>query len=229
MNAPPPPYVQLQSQTTIKPPPYRRNVPRYHSEQRSRRSFCCRCICCCYCFLFLLILLFASFIFYFFYVYHPQYPSYKVQDLQVKAFDVQHDFSLKTQILVSVRADNPNSGIGFTYGEDSSVRVIYNNVVISSGKLPAFHQGKKNVTVMQVYLKGVSEFGSGLQEAMMENKHKGRIPLMVKVKVPVRVVVSGMQMRQILVFVNCSLVVDNLAPNKKINILSSKYDATFSL
>lgn len=37
---------------------------------------------------------------------------------------------------------------------------------------------------MQIDLKGKSEFGSGLQEALTENKKSGRVPLLVAVKAP---------------------------------------------
>ena len=76
---------------------------------------------------------------------------------------------------------------------------------------------------MKVVLKGDSEFGSGLQEALMDNRHTGKIPLLVRVKVPVSVVLGNLPLRQVVVFVNCSLVVDNLQPDKKAKILSSEY------
>ncbi|KAL2456379.1 Late embryogenesis abundant (LEA) hydroxyproline-rich glycoprotein family [Forsythia ovata] len=231
MIAPPPPYVMLEgsSGNNFRPPPYRRNVPRYNSDYKKKsggRSLC-RFICCCYCCLFLVIIILALLVVYFYAVYEPEMPSYKVEKLEVKAFDVQPDFSLNTEFLVTVKADNPNSNIGFIYGKDSSVIVMYTDSNLCTGKLPSFHQGEKNTTIMQVDLKGKSEFGSGLQEAYTVNRDNKRIPLLVKVKVPVSVVVGNFPTRQFVVFVNCSLLVDNLAPNKKISIISS--NTTFDL
>ncbi|KAK6157190.1 hypothetical protein DH2020_011438 [Rehmannia glutinosa] len=206
------------------PPPYgHRNIPRYNSsyKKKSGGNTCFRCICCCYCCLFLLIVILAALAFYFYTIDHPKIPSYKVENLEVKAFDLMPDFSLKTDFLVTVRADNPNNNIGFIYGDGSSVDVFYNDSDLCSGKLPFFHQGHKNTTFMKIDLTGKSEFGSGLQEALSESRKNGKIPLLVRVRVPISVVVGEFPLRQFKVFVNCSLVVDNLAPGKKIGILSS--------
>ncbi|XP_057953952.1 NDR1/HIN1-like protein 6 [Malania oleifera] len=227
----PPAYVMLSDQNgSIRPPPYRRNIPRYHStSHKSSGCSCLRCICCCFCVLFVLIFIFAALAFYFYAVYQPQVPSYKVEDFGVRAFSFGDAFSLHTEFMVTVKAENPNAHIGLIYGQNSSVDVEYSNSTLCSGKLPAFYQGHKNTTVLQVPLKGTSEFGSGLQQAMMDNRHNGKIPLLVKVKVPVRVVVGSLPLRQLFVFVNCSLVVNSISPNQKIRILSSKYNVEAAL
>ncbi|KAJ9686604.1 hypothetical protein PVL29_015465 [Vitis rotundifolia] len=222
-SMPPQKYVMLEQQSTLQPPPYRRNVPRYHSGHHKSGGGCLKCICCCYCFLIILIFLLAGITFYFYTVFQPKVPSYQVERLDVKAFDMKMDFSLNTEFLVTVKADNPNQHIGFIYGKDSSAIVMYSDSQLCSGQLPAFHQGPKNITLMKVVMKGKSEFGSGLQQALIENREKGKIPLLIKVVVPVRVVVGSVQMRQFKVLVNCSLVIDNLAPKKKVRILSTKY------
>lgn len=145
-------------------------------------------------------------------------PSYTVENLEVKAFDWQPNFTLETQFVVTVKAYNPNSKIGLVYGEDSSVNVVYNGTDVCSGKLPHFHQGPLNVTIMKVDLVGKSESGSDFQEASRRNS---QIPLLVKVKVPVSIVAGDYPLREYKAFANCTLVVDNLAPNNKINIMSS--------
>ncbi|KAL3509412.1 hypothetical protein ACH5RR_028813 [Cinchona calisaya] len=241
MNAPPPPppYVMLNGQGTQSgnyapppPPPHRRNVPCYNSDyypKKSGRSGCLRCICCCYCILFLLIFIFAALALYFYIVYQPKMPSYKVKGLDLKSFDLLPDFSLNTAFLVSVEAENPNKGIGFTYEPGSSVIVEYTDTTLCTGALPSFHQGPKNTTMIRIELKGKSEFGSGLQQALQDSESKGKIPLLVRIQVPVRIVLGDFSTRQIHVFVNCSLVVDNLAPGKKIGILSNTYKFHFQL
>lgn len=217
----PPKYVMLSdNHGSMRPPPYRRNVPRYHGH-KSGGNCCLRCICCCYCFLFLLVFVIASLAFYFYAVYQPQVPSYKIQEFTTNAFNMQPDFSLYTEFAVTVKADNPNSNIGFIYGKDSLVEVVYQDSSLCSGQIPAFHQGHKNVTMIKVILKGKSEFGSGLQEALMDNRKSGKIPIIVKVKVPVSIVVGEFPLRQFKVHVTCTLVVDNLTPNKKAQILSN--------
>ncbi|XP_043688436.1 NDR1/HIN1-like protein 6 [Telopea speciosissima] len=223
-------YVMLsENGGSLRPPPYRRNIPRYQSTPKRKGCSCGKCLCCCCCFLLILIILLVSFTFLFYSYFKPKIPSYKVQDLNVGAFNVQPDFSLYTEFIVHVKAENPNEKIGFTYGKNSSVVVAYSGAPLCSGKLPAFYQDKKNTTLIKVVLKGKSEFGSGLQAALMENKHTGRIPLLIMVKVPVSVVLGELHMQQIVVEVNCSLVVNDLSPKKKIGILSSKYHVSASL
>lgn len=228
MYAPPPPYVELQPNGSIRPPPYHhRKVPQYRPKKSG--IGCMKCICCCYCFLFFLILLLAGLTFYFYTLYKPMVPSYKVKSMDIKAFEAQPDFSLKTEFIVNVEANNPNTHISLIYGQDSSVVVWYKDSNLCSGKLPAFHQGTNNITVMQIDLKGKSEFGSGLQEALTENKKSGRVPLLVAVKAPVTIELGSFRLRQFVVYVNCSLVLDSLSPNKKPGIISSKYDIDASL
>ncbi|GAV81899.1 LEA_2 domain-containing protein [Cephalotus follicularis] len=220
-------YIMLNNnQGNLRPPPNRRNIPRYHSanpHSKSGGNCCLRCICCCYCFLIILVLISAALAFYLYSLYQPKIPSYKLDRFEVQAFNIQSDFSVNTEFSVTVKAENPNEHIGFTYGEDSSVIVAYQDTTLCSGKLPAFHQPEKNTSMINVVLKGKSEFGSGLQEALMENQDSGRIPLLVEVKAPVKVTIVQLQLREVVVFVNCSLVVDSLSANKKPQILSTKY------
>nr|AAS90599.1 unknown pollen protein [Petunia integrifolia subsp. inflata] len=232
MHPHPPPYVMVENGRQPPPPYHSRKAPRYggeyYYEERPRRGNCCiRCICCCYCVLFFIIVLLGAFAFYFYTMYQPKLPTYKFQSLEVKEFGYQPDFSLTTDIIVTIRAENPNKAISLIYGKESSVNVTYTDSTICSGTLPSFHQGHKNVTMMQIELKGKSQFGSGLYEAMQDNEKNGKIPLLVKLKVPVQVYVGEYPLRQFNVLANCSLVVDNLKPGKKVEII--KNDVTFKL
>ncbi|KAH8490445.1 hypothetical protein H0E87_022834 [Populus deltoides] len=154
---------------------------------------------------------------------NPKMPEYNVASFDVNAFNMAPDFSLYTEFAVTVKANNPNTGISFIYGKESSVVVAYSDSTLCSGKLPAFHQPGVNTTMIQVVLKGKSEFGSGLQEVLMDNRETGKIPLLVMVNAPVSVVLKSFPLREVIVNVNCSLVVDNLSPNKRVRILSSEY------
>ncbi|XVF66856.1 hypothetical protein PTKIN_Ptkin10aG0072100 [Pterospermum kingtungense] len=220
----PPKYVMLNDQGSVRPSPQRRQIPRYHGHDHGSGGTCClKCICCCYCFLFIMIVSLFGTALFLFSVYKPQKPSYNVNKVEVKAFNIQTDLSLYAEIFVTVKADNPNHYIGFIYGKESSVAVWYTGQTLCSGKLPAFEQDGNNVTMMNIVLKGKNEFGSGLQETLLEDKKKGAIPLLITVKAPVSVVIGDFPFKQVIVLVNCSLVVDNLSPNQKVEILSSKY------
>ncbi|GFQ05229.1 hypothetical protein PHJA_002667000 [Phtheirospermum japonicum] len=112
------------------------------------------------------------------------------------------DFSLKTEFLVTVKADNPNNNIEFIYGEGSLVGVYYNDSDLCHGKLPSFHQGHTNTTYIKIDLTGKSEFGLGLQEALAESRKNKKVPLFVRVWAPISVVVRKFPLRQFMVFVN---------------------------
>ncbi|CAK7349867.1 unnamed protein product [Dovyalis caffra] len=219
-------YVMLNNSnsSSLRPPPQRRNIPRYHSSHHhSHGHGCLKCVCCCFCFLIILIIILASLLSVIYITLDPRMPEYNVESFEVNAFNLATDFSLYTEFAVTVKANNPNKGIAFTYGKDSSVVVAYTDSTLCSGKLPAFHQPYMNTSMIHVVLKGKSEFGSGLQEALTDNSKTGRIPLLVIVNAPVSVMVQSFPLKQVMVNVNCSLVVDNLAPNKRVRILSSSY------
>lgn len=228
----PPKYVMLNNNnsTNLRPPPQRRNIPRYHSNHHgSQGNSCLRCVCCCFCFWVVLIIILAGISVMLYSVLQPQIPEYNVDRFEVNAFNMEPDFSLYTEFVVTVRAYNPNERIELIYGKGSSVVVLYSDSTLCSGKLPAYHQPYKNTTMISIVLKGKSEFGSGLQEALMDNRDTGKIPLLVMVKAPIAVVLQNFPLREVVVYVNCSLVVDNLSPNKKAQILSSKYDYSVGL
>ncbi|KAJ6696687.1 hypothetical protein OIU85_003076 [Salix viminalis] len=214
--------------SSVRPPPQRRNIPRYHSNHHHSHGHCClKCVCCCLCFFIVVIIVLASVLAVLYVTLNPKMPQYNVESFEVNAFTMDPDFSLYTEFVVVVKSNNPNKGIAFTYGKDSSVVVAYSDSTLCSGKLPAFHQPFQNTTMIPVVLTGKSEFGSGLQEALMDNRETGRIPLLVIVKAPISVMVKSLALRQFMVNVNCSLVVDNLAPNKRVRILSSTYTYAF--
>ncbi|KAJ0052252.1 hypothetical protein Pint_02214 [Pistacia integerrima] len=203
-NDPPPyhpKYVMLNNEQTtgnLRPPPQRRNPPRYNSQHPSLQSSSSGngCLkCICCCYCCLFSLIVILTI-----------------------------VALNTEVTAFVKADNPNSHIGFKYGKDSSVIVNYKGTTLCSGKLPAFSQPNDNITTFSVGLRGQTEVGSALQESLMADKKAGKIPLLVTIKAPVVVVLGSFPLREVVASIHCSLVVDNLAPDKPINILSSKYD-----
>ncbi|KAF5745977.1 hypothetical protein HS088_TW06G00142 [Tripterygium wilfordii] len=206
-------YMLNNDQYSLQPPPHRRKIPRYHSHQSSGGNCCLRCICCCCCTFIILIIVLTGlgplgFLLYA--ILQPQRPVYSVSNFGVQAFDLQPDFSLYTKFVMAVKAENPNEQIGFIYGKDGLVVVSYQGSKLCFGKIPNFRQPGKNTSMLNIVLKGKSEFGNGLQEALMDNRNSGKIPLLVQVKAPVTVVVGEFPLREVIARVNNSLVVDNL-------------------
>ncbi|XAR55483.1 hypothetical protein NMG60_11035561 [Bertholletia excelsa] len=227
MSSPGPPlptYALLSDNNgNLRPPPYRQNVPRYdHQKRGGRRGKCClKCICYCYCWFFIILSIFVAISIYFFTFYSPRMPKYEVQEIETEAFDIQPDSSLRTELLVTTEAQNPNRAIGFNYGSANSITVSYKDATICKGSFRAFNQGKENTTIMQIPLKGNSPFSPALYGSLIQNKNSGRIPLMVEVKLPVSIVLlERLPLKEVVVRVNISMVVDSLSPHKKINILS---------
>lgn len=184
---------------------------------------CIRCICWCYCLLFLLIGIAACLAYYFYTTEKAQAPTYDIQSFKVKSLEVQPDFSLKTEFEVEVKTNNPNKNIGFKYGENSNISVLYHDSVISSGKLPAFKHDPANTTVLKISLSGTSEDEAGsLQDDMKNNKNNGEISLAVHVRVPIKVFVGNIGLEEVLALVSCHLVVDNLEEGKTAKVLRNE-------
>ncbi|KAF5726393.1 hypothetical protein HS088_TW22G00071 [Tripterygium wilfordii] len=167
------------------------------------------------------------------YRYH-QYPPWTHQNITCSIITSTASDHLLTgvtflEFTVAVKAENPNEQIGFIYGKDGSVMVSYQGSTLCSGKIPNFRQPGKNTSTLNIVLKGKSEFGNGLQEALMDNRNSGKIPLVVQVKAPVTVVIGEFPLREIVALVNNSLVVDNLSPHKKAKILSSQITYGFEV
>ncbi|KAL6863755.1 hypothetical protein ACP4OV_016658 [Aristida adscensionis] len=185
---------------------------------------CCGCLCWCCCFLFLILAALAGTAAYFYFAYKPKPPSYSVSNMSVSQFDFNsNDLTLYAKITAAVRAENPNDMIGIKYADGSHTVVSYRGTPLCSGKLPAFYQGHKNVTVMDIAMEGRHGFGSGLQEALEESEKEGNVPIDVFVSVPIELRLGSVDLRQIKVNVHCALVVDSLSPQKKPTIKSATY------
>ncbi|KAJ9550141.1 hypothetical protein OSB04_014186 [Centaurea solstitialis] len=186
-------------------------------------SRCLRYICCCYCLLFLLIAI-VTFIAYHFYNFErPRPPTYDLKSFKVKNLELQPDKSVKTEFSVEVKSKNPNKDIGFIYGDDSKVTVLYNDLLISSGKLPAFRQDPLETTVVKISLEGTGANEDGtLLEDVKSSKEDGGIPLVVNVEVPITVYVGTIELKEFSAFVTCDLVVDDLEKGKKTKVLKNE-------
>ncbi|KAJ1410695.1 Late embryogenesis abundant protein [Sesbania bispinosa] len=74
--------------------------------------------------------------------------------LDVKAFDIRGDNKIYSDIVVVVKAENPNEGIGLEY-LDNKVNIMYSGSTLCSGNFPPFLQPHKNTTKVNMELKGV--------------------------------------------------------------------------
>ncbi|XP_074270611.1 NDR1/HIN1-like protein 13 [Silene latifolia] len=236
--APPPNYAMAQNPYGVPPQPYYHpQQPYYHQHraipqyQRRRSGFdcCIRCICCIYFLMFMLIFILLASLFLVFTFYQPRIPYYKIEDFSVTTFNFQPDMSLKTEFQVTIHAENPNTKIGFIYGSDNSITISFQGKIVSSGKMPEFHQEHLNITSIKIPLTGKTDVGSNVYSDFIDREHMGNIPLLVQVKVPVTFVLDNIPLRQFIFRVDCRMTVDDLRPDKKPKIISTDYTFSFGL
>ncbi|KAG4972016.1 hypothetical protein JHK85_038437 [Glycine max] len=128
-----------------------------------------------------------------------------------------------TDVVIVVKADNPNEEIGLDYLENE-VGIMYVGSQLSSGQIPPFLQPGKNTTTVTVELKGENEFSVEMQNHFMEDQEKGNIPLLITVKLPIRIVINDLiHLRKVVVNLNCSVVIDKLEVNKSPKILDKVF------
>ncbi|KAJ8647432.1 hypothetical protein MRB53_000455 [Persea americana] len=127
------------------------------------------------------------------------------------------DNSLSAAFNVTITARNPNKKIGIYYKEGSNISVWYGDTNLCHGALPAFYQGHQNTTILNVALTGQTQFGSTLMSSLLEEQQQtGRIPLDLKVRVPVRVKFGSLKLRKVKFLVRCKLVVGNLTADSNL-------------
>lgn len=209
--------------------------PYGYNPRRRRGSFglcgCLKCLCCCcgsccrcciYMILFIIIVLVAICVA-LYYLIKPIVPSYDFERIEINSFEMRKDDMLYSDIVVVVKAENPNEDIGMEYLENE-IRVIYSGAQLCSGEIPPFLQPGKNITNINVELKGETKFSAQRQNRFMEDQHVGKIPLLVTVKLPIRFVIKDfIHLHKIVANVNCSLLIDKLEPNSKPSILDKDF------
>ncbi|RDX74858.1 NDR1/HIN1-like protein 6, partial [Mucuna pruriens] len=211
--------------------------PRDHKKKRRHHldgpsgcgclSFCCCCFfsyCrCCICIILIIIILFVAIALSLYYLFKPYVPSYDFQNIDVKSFDIGKEDKVRSDIVLVVNAHNPNEHIGLDYLENE-VGIMYSGSQICSGQIPPFLQPGKNTTSIDVELKGEIELGPEIQNNFMEDQKEQKIPLLVIVRLPIRLVINDfIHLRKFVVSVNCSLVIDKVQPNKRSNILDKDF------
>ncbi|XP_010243135.1 PREDICTED: protein YLS9-like [Nelumbo nucifera] len=207
------------------PPPENDRKYKLYSQRKNRRNRCCCCFCWSLGLLALLIFLIAIAAGVFYLVVRPKIPSYSVEDVSIKGFNLTlTDPTISPVFNVTVRAENPNKKIGIYYETGSYVAVSYTDVKLCNGALPAFFQPSKNVTVFATELKGSDlRLSSQVHATLTQEQKLGKIPLGLYLKVPVRVKVGSVKTWTITVKVHCDITVNKLSVDAA--VLSKSCDA----
>ncbi|KAM7475257.1 hypothetical protein LguiB_022500 [Lonicera macranthoides] len=205
------------------PPPVlpHRTIPVIHSKPPKKRSWWCKCICWTISLLILLILIIAATAGALYLIFRPKIPNYSVNRLQISDLRLNFDMSLYAKFDVKITAINPNKKIGIYYEKGSHLSVWYSSTKLCQGSLPKFYQGHQNRTMLNVALTGQNQYGRTLIGAMQEQQQTGRVPLNLKVDVPVRIKLGKLKLRKVRVLGKCLLIVDSLSANNRISIKAS--------
>ncbi|KAJ8750060.1 hypothetical protein K2173_013975 [Erythroxylum novogranatense] len=208
------------------PPPENAKRFDYLSRRKAPRSRCCIYFCwflSAVAFLFLLAGVTAAVLYL---VFQPKSPKYSVQSFSVKGFNLSSSSAMiSPEFDVTIRADNPNKRIGIYYLTGSYGDVYYNDVRLGTGSLPAFYQGKKNVTALSTALRGSGiKLTSEAHKALANGERKGAVPLRLYLRAPVKMKVGAVKTWTITVKVNCEVTVNNITVNSKIVSENCDYD-----
>ncbi|KAF5763229.1 putative Late embryogenesis abundant protein [Helianthus annuus] len=211
---------------SVAPPPHASSSLRHHlrppsppPQMKAKRGFsCCKCLCWSLSILITLIIIIGATIGILYLVFKPKIPQYSVDRLTISQLTLNLDFSLYARFNVQITAINPNKKIGIYYQKGSRLSVWYKNTNLCQGSLPVFYQGHQNKTVLNVALAGQNQYGRTLLAAIQEQQQTGRIPLDLKVDVPVKIELGKLKLMKVRILGNCMLIVDSLSTNNKISI-----------
>lgn len=179
----------------------------------------CRCICWTSIILLILIILFGITVGILYLVYKPKIPRYSIENIKINQFELYPNMTIHASFNISIAAVNRNKKIGIYY-DGGHLSVWYTNTSLSSGSPPFYYQRPRNTTVMVVEMTGSTQYGSTLMKELLELERSGRIPLVLKANVPVRVKLGTLKIK-VKFRVRCSLVVDRLSANDLVSIKAS--------
>ncbi|KAF8722526.1 hypothetical protein HU200_022353 [Digitaria exilis] len=198
------------------PPPPRRVAPRAPplpppKRRRGSRGCCCRFLCCVVVTAVTLAVLLAAAAGALYLAFRPQAPRYSVDRLAVSAFQLDPStLTASAAFDATVTAANPNARIGIYYERGSSLSVWYESYRLASGGFPAFYQGHRNTTVLELAMAGEVQLGSAVVSGLRDAQQAGNVPLVFRADVPVRVELGSFKLWKVTSRVRCDLVVDRL-------------------
>ncbi|CDP19803.1 unnamed protein product [Coffea canephora] len=199
-------------------PQIQENIPLMHSKPPKNKSCCCKFLCWTISLILILLIILGATAAILYVVFQPKIPQYSVDNLRISDLRLNFDLSLYAKFNLRITADNPNKKIGIYYEKGSHLSVWYKSTDLCQGTLPKFYQGHQNKTVLNVALTGQAQYGSTLLAALQEEAQTGRIPLDLKIDVPVSIKLGKLKMRKVRVLGSCMLIVDSLSTNSLISI-----------
>eukprot|EP00249_Psilotum_nudum_P015975 c25604_g1_i2 orf=225-998(-) len=176
---------------------------------RRRRSPCCCCLTCLCAGLIAVIAILGIAVLVFYLVVHPRLPKYSIQSAQIKTFNLTPaSQNLDSDVVFTVRARNPNKKIGIYY-DDIDVTLYYDDESIGYGSIPAFYQGHKNTTMLEVDIQGENTTldSDAVQTLKSSIDDNSSIFLYARTRARIRIKIGSWKSRHIKVTVKCTVQV----------------------
>lgn len=192
-----------------------------HLEPPKRGNCWCKCLCWTTSLLVFLLIIVGAIAGILYLVFQPKLPKYSVDNLSISDLTLNFDLSLYARFNVRITAENPNKKIGIYYEKGSHLSVWYKSTNLCQGSIPRFYQGHQNKTVLNVALTGQNQYGRTLLDALQEQQQTGRIPLDLKIDVPVSIKLGKLKLKKVRILGTCKLIVDSLSTNSIISIKAS--------
>ncbi|KAK4762849.1 hypothetical protein SAY86_008617 [Trapa natans] len=200
------------------PPPQNAKLFERYTRRSSRRGRRCCCLTLVTLTVLLLLAGAASGIFYL--IVRPKSPSYTVTALSITGLNVTSSASslpISSEIVVAVRAKNPNGKVGIYHVGGSSVRAYYADVGLGDGVLPVLYLPSKSETAFNATVRGNGiVLGSEMRQALADKQSQGSVPLRLKLKAPVKFKVGAIKSWKITVKLTCDVTVDKLTVEARI-------------
>lgn len=211
------------------PPPENARRFQNYSRRKYRRSKCGLCLCSLLGSIVVLAILAGISAAVLYLVFRPESPNYSIDDIAIKGINTTASSAeISPAIDVVLRAKNPNDNIGIFYGKDSSVTVYYSDVELCNGAMPAFHQPSNNVTVFKTALTGPGiKLTASMKKALRDSEKKGKVPLKLNMKAPVKFKVGSVKTWTLAVKFRCDVTVDKLTAEAKIVSKDCEYGWKF--
>lgn len=196
------------------PPPENAKLFQRYTRRGQRRGSPC---CCIFLAVAAFVLLVGAAAGLFYLILKPEPPKYAVDGVAISGVDLNTTSAMAPEIILAVRAENPNDKIGIYYLGGSSVNMYYDAVRLAGGALPAMYQSSKSYTVFNVTLTGsdVVLTSDSLRDLTTEQS-QGSVPLKLTVKAPVKFKVGAVKTWKITVKLSCDVTVDKLTASAKV-------------
>lgn len=202
------------------PPPENAYKFEQYTRKKQKNKSCCRC--CIFTFLFIIILfaaLIATTMLVLFLVYRPKVPAYSIQTLSAKGINLNSTMNAisRPDVNLTMRFENRNSKIGIWYEEGNDMGIYYNGNRLGDGTVPPFYQTAGNVTLVEAELVGAGIVFAGTERTgLVVQQAAGKVPLTLKVTMPVRLKVGSLKTGKVTLKVICQVTVSGLTAEVKV-------------